>query len=868
MDVATITETKLNKSSSSNSLKITGYDFNRVDRNRNGGGVLTYISLTLSPTEVTFLQDKYNKLGIEVTVSRISTRSVKLITILGVYRPPSARKDWFTTFNALLQEVAPWGPTIILGDLNADLLVPFSFPGNCLMESLALVNVCVADVFPTRITDHSATCLDIIAIDQSIPCVNYSLVDCAASDHFPVVAEINLVGNYSIKPVVKRNFKNVDEAALHHDLGKIALHPSGQEDVNSLLGNWYSQYNNILDKHAPFKSYPFKKNFLPWISQGTKTTMHLRDDIARKMRATRRAGDDSSIIYEELKTLRKRVKGQLKSDLKLFGADTMKSNDHNKIWGLIRSTSFTVAKGQASRIDPHLMNDHFASVVFDHADGDLQPVSQPDTPDAFQIEAVSVEEVCSLLQSTKSSSAAGHDGISGWILKTYANSLSPSISVLINASINQTVFPDEWKKSNVVPIWKSKGSKADPSSYRPISIIPVMGKILEKVVANQLSKFCNERSVIPLEQYGFREKSSVEVALLSATNQWVEEIDEGKMVGVLMIDLAKAFDTVSHQQLLLELSAIHCCTNALLWFQSFLNNRGQRVSQDGTLTTWKPVSRGVPQGSCLSPLLFNILVRELPRAVAASTWQFADDITHSVSSDKVETIKEELSNVYLSTKSFCSSKRLDVNLAKSQFIIFKSPSRKLPEVVTIDLDSQSFPALAHVKLLGVILDRHLTFKDHISTTVNTCNGLLGVLRRIAGSLPRKLCSLFYTAIIRSHLEFASCLLVPVATSHLDKLDVVQRKAARIICLASPDSHAEPLLDSLGWASLEDRRTKHLVKLVSQILSLNCHPSLVNLFEPDTSSEFGPVLQVPKTRTLMGKKRFGVFGADIFNSYMA
>ena len=651
-----------------------------MDRNKSGGGIITYIKQTLSPTEVDFLQEKFIKLGLEVTITRIATRSIRNITIVGVYRPPNALKEWFLHFNALLQEIAPWGPKITMGDLNADLVNPLITPGKNLLESLALINTEVVDIFATRTTDHSATCLDIIAVDCSIECLHYAPVNCAASDHSPVIAEINLASCSSVlKPILKRNYKHVNEVEFHQDLSRIVLPSSGLEDVNHLLDSWYSQFNDILNKHAPYKSFPFKKNYLPWISDSTKETMHQRDVVARKLKASVKSGGDLSTITEELKLLRKRVKGQLKYDLKHFGDETIRSNDHKKIWHFIRNSSFTATKGQCSRIDPFLLNDHFSSTVTHPTDCVTQSIQQADMADAFQMVPVSTSDVISLLHGIKLGSAAGHDGITGRTLKTYAVSLAPSLTVLLNASISQSVFPEEWKKANVVPIWKSKGSKSDPSNYRPISIIPVMGKILEKIVVKQLNTHCNDHNIIPVEQFGFREKSSVELTLLSATEVWLEAIDKGQLVGTLLIDLAKAFDTVSHQQLLLELSSIHCGTNALTWFRSFLTNRQQRVKQESTLTPWKPVTRGVPQGSCLSPLLFNILVRELPRSVNARMWQFADDITESVFSASSEKIKEELAKAYHSTKSFCSSKQLDINLSKIQFIIFKSPSKKLPD---------------------------------------------------------------------------------------------------------------------------------------------------------------------------------------------
>ena len=313
---------------------------------------MTYIKQTLSPCDLASVQENYNKLGLEVTITRISTKSVKFITIVGVYRPPSTRKEWFSTFNSLLQEISHWVPMIILGDLNADLMAPFCFPGNSLLESLALANASVFDVFPTRLTDQSASCLDIIAIDQSIDCLHYTSDDLAASDHFPVIAEVNLAGSAVLKPIYKRNFKKVNEAALQHDLSTIGFPAAVADDVNSLVGCWYEQFNSVMDRHAPFKNFPFKNNYLPWISERTKATMHLRDATARKMKTPFSSSFDATTAFDDLKLLKKKAKGQLKFDLKQFGADSMRSNDPNKIWSVIRSSSFTVTKGQTARIAP------------------------------------------------------------------------------------------------------------------------------------------------------------------------------------------------------------------------------------------------------------------------------------------------------------------------------------------------------------------------------------------------------------------------------------------------------------------------------------------------------------------------------------
>src|SRR3989442_6553874 len=196
-------------------------------------------------------------------------------------------------------------------------------------------------------------------------------------------------------------------------------------------------------------------------------------------------------------------------------------------------------------------------------------------------------------------------------------------------------------------------------------------------------------------------------------------------VGALLIDLSKAFDSVPHNMLLSELSKIGCGTPALKWFFSYLTNRAQRVAQRGVYTPWMQVSRGVPQGSGLSPLLFNIYVRELPTCCSSPAIQFADDTTASEADKDLDNVTQRLTIAYDSIKLFCNSRELSLNAAKTQLIILKTPSRRLPENICITIEGHSIKPQATVKLLGFNVDQHLTWSDHIDKVVKRCNGLIG-----------------------------------------------------------------------------------------------------------------------------------------------
>ena len=202
----------------------------------------------------------------------------------------------------------------------------------------------------------------------------------------------------------------------------------------------------------------------------------------------------------------------------------------------------------------------------------------------------------------------------------------------------------------------------------------------------------------------------------------------------------------------------------------------QRVTNDDEVTEWKEVSQGVPQGSCLSPILFNIYVRKLPSTTTFDSFQYADDITHSEADHIEENVIERLTNTFQSTKDFCDAKELTINMNKTQFIIFKSPNRRISDELTLTLDGCTIKPADDVKLIGVQLDKHLTFGKHFDYITNKCNGIIGALSRAAPHLPQELVLMAYTALIRSHLEYCSAIFASASKTQLTKLDIIQKKS--------------------------------------------------------------------------------------------
>ena len=314
--------------------------------------------------------------------------------------------------------------------------------------------------------------------------------------------------------------------------------------------------------------------------------------------------------------------------------------------------------------------------------------------------------------------------------------------------------------------------------------------------------------------------------------------------------------------MLRDLQEIGCGQQICQWFYSYLENREQRVKKGTEVTEWRKVSRGVPQGSCLSPLLFNIYVRRLPAATASSTVQFADDVTQSEADRDARQVLIRLEESFREVKSFCEQRELVINTNKTQLIIFKTPQRKLPEDLNIVLDGITIEPSPHVKLLGITLDSHFTYKEHIDKVVKKCNGVIGMLARAAPNMPKELLRTAFIALARSHMEYASAIFMTASNTQLKKLDTVQQKASRVICRVPRDSHAEPLLTALRLDSLESRRNAHAIQIVEAVLEGNSHPALARLFARDNDGRIG---SSNPARIQLGNRRFSTAAAVLYNS---
>src|SRR3989442_5486230 len=608
--------------------------------------------------------------------------------------------------------------------------------------------------------------------------------------------------------------------------------------LDDQLANWHSQVISLLDHHAPYRSFPRKNNSIS-TNKLTRELIKQRNTLANKIKKA----NSSSIIgplTDQVKILNKRIKSRNRATLKSNANIAMSTHNTKDTWRFINKAMFRQPKQSNSAHLPNVakLSNYFSDLVTDNCctdppsnilDHNLLADELQTSDSQFSLTPINIYTTYNLLRNIKADTATGHDDIPAKFLKRWAPFLAYNIMILFNFSIAINAFPSSWKMANVTAVYKKKGSRSEVENYRAISVLPVLGRLLERTVAIQLQSYCNAHNIIPIQQFGFRKFSSCELAVLAALDTWQEEVSRGNLVGTLLIDLSKDFDSISHSKLILELSSIGMDRQSLEWFKSFLSIRFQRLVVNETYSPWQPVTKGVPQGSSLSPLLFNIFVRHIPSFCDGHAFQFADDLTNSVAAADPLTLSSKLQASYSKIKSFFDERNLTINLSKTQLMGFKPPNKHLPNDYTITLDGLALPPSPSVLMLGVVVDHHFTMAAHILMLNKKCHGLLGVLRRAAAYLPSSLLTLVYTSLIRTCMEYCSATYFSAAPSHLKKLDIIQKIASRILTNSPQATHSAPLQSLLGLDSLNSRRRKHISKIVTNITSGRIHPYFHNIF---------------------------------------
>ena len=405
-----------------------------------------------------------------------------------------------------------------------------------------------------------------------------------------------------------------------------------------------------------------------------------------------------------------------------------------------------------------------------------------------------------------SSKSTGLDELPARFIEDGAKVLKIPITCIVNLSISTSTVPEDMKIARVKPLYK-KNSSLEAGNYRPVSILSIVSKILEKSVHSQLVTYLDHNNILYEFQSGFRSRYSTDTCLIHLFDYLKGNTSKWLFTGMLLLDLQKAFDTVDHEILCNKLQAIGVLS--VNWFKSYLTGRKQFVHISNVSSDPGFVTCGVPQGSILGPLLFLIYVNDMSTSIDKNCKLilYADDSAIFFAHKDPHLISEKLGSVLNQCSTWLINNKLSLHLGKTECILF-GPKRKLKYFLnfTICCNNHVINATEHVKYLGVYIDNSLSGDLIVDSVVQKVNSRLKFLYRQARFLDFKCKMSLCASLIQCHIDYAcSAWYSGLSKCFKHKLQICQNKMVRFICGYSPRQSVNyTVLSSLNMLCVEDR----------------------------------------------------------------
>ena len=434
-------------------------------------------------------------------------------------------------------------------------------------------------------------------------------------------------------------------------------------------------------------------------------------------------------------------------------------------------------------------------------------------PKLPKFSTVSEDEVRKIITSSPNKSC-NLDPCPTSLIKECVDLLGRPIAAIINGSLSQGIFPEQFKQAHVTPLLKKASlPKQEFKNYRPVSNLNYISKLMEKVVASQIKGHVDGLGLDNPFQSAYKSYHSTETALLCVTNDILNSMGKGDVTALTLLDLSAAFDTIDHGLLLDRLGVWFGIEgDALKWVESYLSNRCQLISIQGKLSIPMSLIYGVPQGSVLGPLLFILYTTPLSQIILKyedlQHHLYADDtqIYTSFNASNHNSKIQSLQDCLISVQDWMFTNKLKLNPDKTEFmhVVNKCQRNKIDSEFPVEILHNSIPPAAHAKNLGVYLDSDLNYQRHINNTVKVCNYYIRDIRRVRKHLNLDATTALANALVSSRLDYCNSLLHSVPKVYLNKLQRVQNSLARVVTRSSKLTSSKPLLDKLHWLPVVSR----------------------------------------------------------------
>lgn len=805
--------------------------FFRERENKSGGGVALFCasSLVVEKVDSPFVSGVFESVSIKTKINN------KTYQIVSVYCPPKTNINTIISYINTIKINQVADRLILLGDFNVDILKPENVNFLDDLNVLGLPNL-IANA--TRITEKSSTALDLIITNENV--AEAGIIETDITDHLTTYLTI-----LTKKEALSSKMMPLHDIRSLNYLKNLLKCIDWSPVLNDNSDESFKTFEKILhesrdiccpnEEKLNIKARPNE----PWFSRGLRVSRKTKEKLFTKTR--KKKGTPN---YEKYITYR-RIYNNLCKKAKIeyyFREFNIHKHNGRKIWDIAREvvgTSKTrdeVLNLEGCSNDTETaskFNDFFANIApslaskIKKTDKDFSEYLPLINNPQMKFKPVTEAQIVKTLSKMKNKVSFSHDFISNKLLRHVKEEIALPLSHLVTLSLKLSYVPISWKRAKVVPVFKS-GSKLDPGNYRPISLLPTLSKVVEKVVHQQVVSYLNKNNILFKHQYGFRGGFSCEQLLLKLQDLLYKAKAKKEYSIMVFIDLKKAFDTTAHHILLSKIKHYGLPVD---WFKSYLGERGQYTNIRCAESKDKIIEIGVPQGSILGPLLFLLYLNDMPLSTKLLSLLYADDTTYLMSNKCLSTLIEIVNLELKKVEAWFACNFLTLHPGKTRFILV-GPG--VHENVNIELCGQLVNRVGErqkeksFKLVGVHLDENLSWKYHIQKIHSKVSSALSLIRRSKKHLPLAIKCMLYNSLIESHLGY--CISIWGGPSgNLKQLEIAQKKAMRLITNSKYNAHTDPLFGKLKILKLNDLYEVNLGKLGLGILNNTIPEQIRELF---------------------------------------